>query len=136
MDSSFSENFPQARSRFVEAAAAAGATVSSFALQGHRGPDGGELVTDVAWNGPRDASHVFVAISATHGVEGFFGSGVQTEWLRRGEAKLLPPDTAALLVHAINPFGFAWLRRTNEDNIDVNRNWMDFEKGALPSNKQ
>jgi hypothetical protein len=28
-------------------------------------------------------------------------------------------------VHAVNPWGFAWLRRVNEDNVDVNRNFLD-----------
>ena len=35
-------------------------------------------------------------------------------------------------MHALNPYGFAWLRRANEDNIDLNRNFHDFSK-ALPS---
>src|SRR6185312_2589855 len=65
---------------------------------------------------------------------GFFGSGVQIEWLRRRENRSLPQDTAALLVHAINPYGFAWLRRPNEDNVDLNRNWIDFDR-PLPTNK-
>jgi Protein of unknown function (DUF2817) len=29
-------------------------------------------------------------------------------------------------VHAINPYGFSHLRRTNEDNIDLNRNFVDY----------
>jgi hypothetical protein len=35
-------------------------------------------------------------------------------------------------VHALNPFGFAWLRRVNEYNVDLNRNFQDFNK-SLPS---
>ena len=35
-------------------------------------------------------------------------------------------------MHALNPYGFAWLRRVNEDNIDLNRNFHDFSKD-LPS---
>jgi Protein of unknown function (DUF2817) len=33
-----------------------------------------------------------------------------------------PDDFALVLVHAINPYGFAWLRRVNEHNVDLNRN--------------
>jgi hypothetical protein len=29
------------------------------------------------------------------------------------------------LVHAVNPYGFAWLRRANEHNVDLNRNALD-----------
>jgi len=127
MDGCFSENYAEAREKFLRAAGEAHAEVSRFAL-GQQGPDGTELSTDVAWLGPRDAKRVIVTISATHGVEGFFGSATQIEWLRRGESALLPQGVAALHIHAINPYGFAWLRRTNEDNVDMNRNWIDFAK--------
>ena len=45
----------------------------------------------------------------------------------------LPRDTALLAVHAINPHGFAWLRRVTEENCDLNRNFVDFTK-PLPAN--
>ncbi|HEY5289000.1 MAG TPA: DUF2817 domain-containing protein, partial [Caulobacteraceae bacterium] len=35
-----------------------------------------------------------------------------------------------LMIHAINPHGFAWLRRVTEDNVDLNRNWIDFAAQA------
>ncbi len=46
--------------------------------------------------------------------------------------RALPASACALLVHALNPFGFAWLRRVNEDGVDLNRNFVDFSS-ALPS---
>ena len=30
------------------------------------------------------------------------------------------------LVHALNPVGFSWVRRVNEDNVDLNRNFVDW----------
>ena len=124
---SFSADYAEARARFCEAAAEAGGALERIANP-NRGPDGGDLSTDVAWLGPRDAERVLVMVSATHGVEGFCGSGAQIDWLRRGEAQALPKGTAALLIHAINPYGFAWLRRVTEENIDLNRNWLDFSQ--------
>ena len=88
------------------------------------GPDGGALATDVAVVGPRDAPYRLLVMSGTHGVEGFAGSLCQTNWLREGVQ--LPPDVGVVMVHAINPFGFAWIRRVNEDNVDLNRNCIDF----------
>jgi hypothetical protein len=38
-----------------------------------------------------------------------------------------------MAVHAINPHGFAWLRRVTEDNVDLNRNFVDFA-APLPEN--
>ncbi|HEY0746107.1 MAG TPA: M14 family metallopeptidase [Steroidobacteraceae bacterium] len=132
MNECFSENYVGAREKFIGTARAAGAVVESFLLP-ERGPDNGELATDIAWLGRPDAPRVLVTTSGTHGVEGFFGSATQIEWLRRAKAAALPKDVAVLHVHAINPYGFAWLRRTNEQNIDINRNWIDFER-PLPEN--
>ncbi|MFI4974619.1 MAG: M14 family metallopeptidase, partial [Caulobacterales bacterium] len=129
---SFSADYPEARAKFREAAAQAGGALEHLSNP-NRGPDGGDLTTDIAWFGPRDAEAVLVQISGTHGVEGFCGSGAQVHWLRRGEASRLAPGVAVMLIHAINPYGFAWLRRVSEDNVDLNRNWVDFN-AALPTN--
>ena len=130
----FSATYAEARAKFREAAGQTRATLDAV-TNPNTGPDGGDLTTDIAWIGPRDADKVLVMLSATHGVEGFCGSGAQVDWLRRGEWATLPQGMAVLLVHAINPYGFAWLRRVTEENVDLNRNWVDF--GApLPANPQ
>jgi hypothetical protein len=129
---SFAPDFARARERFGAVASALG-TVQTAHARGTKGPHGEELATDTAWFGPREASRVLVLISATHGVEGFCGSGCQVDFMQTGGPGRLPPDTAALLVHAINAHGFAWLRRTTEENCDLNRNFVDFAK-PLPVN--
>ncbi len=125
----FAKDFSTARGLFVASATGAGASLESHDYPA-TGPQGQPLATDVAWIGPHDASKVFVAVSGTHGVEGFCGSAAQVDWLTRGEWKRLPGDTAAMLVHAINPYGFAWLRRVTHENIDLNRNWADFSTAS------
>ncbi|MFX7984992.1 DUF2817 domain-containing protein, partial [Acinetobacter baumannii] len=45
-------------------------------------------------------------------------------------ARLAASRLALLLVHAVNPYGFAHLRRVNEDNVDLNRNSVDFAEAA------
>ncbi len=134
MDACFSKNYLEAREKFTGAARDAGAVPTTYVL-GSQGPRGEELATDTAWLGVPDAPRVLVSISGTHGVEGFFGSAIQIEWLRRARRATLPKNSgvAVLHIHALNPYGFAWLRRTNEDNIDVNRNWINFDQ-ALPHN--
>jgi len=129
---SFAVDYAGAREKFRAAVGEAGGVLESVAHP-DKGPDGGDLATDVAWFGPRSAKRVLVLVSATHGVEGFCGSGAQVDWLRRGEASRLPRDVGVLIIHAINPYGFAWLRRVTEDNVDLNRNWIDFT-APLPAN--
>lgn len=132
MDSPYSTTYAQAREKFIAAARAADALLGSYPLE-KIGPSGESLTMDTAWIGPANAKSVLVTTSATHGVEGFFGSATQVEWLRRATGDRLPANVAALHIHAINPYGFAWMRRTNEDNIDINRNWLDYD-ATLPLN--
>jgi hypothetical protein len=129
---SFSADYAEARDKFLTAAAALGASLARYANP-NKGPRGEALSTDLAWVGPADAGKVAVLISGTHGVEGFCGSGAQVGWLRSEAARRLPPDVAVLLIHAINPFGFAWLRRVTEEGVDLNRNHVDFAR-PLPEN--
>jgi hypothetical protein len=122
--------YPAAREAFRAAAASGGLKVMS-----HRNPATGaageELATDVALLGSADASRLMVVVSGTHGAEGFCGPGIQVAWLAAAER--LPADTAILLVHAINPYGFSHVRRVTEDNVDLNRNFID-HGNAKPSN--
>ena len=133
--SPFSATYAEARETFLDAARGAAASLSAY-LHPERGPEGGELATDVAWIGPADAHAVLVLVSGTHGVEGHCGSGAQVDWLRRGEAtRLAERGIAALLVHAINPYGFAWSRRVTHENVDLNRNFIDLAQ-PLPANAE
>jgi hypothetical protein len=128
----FASSYAEARQLFRDACIAQGA-----ALFEHphplKGPGGEALAIDVALVGPADASNLLVVISGTHGVEGFAGSGCQVGWLRLYSRADLPPDTAVLLVHMLNPWGCAWARRQTEDNVDLNRNFCDFDE-TLPDN--
>jgi len=128
----FSADYAAARQRFAEAAGQAGAKLFAYRHPA-QGPDGGTLTTDVAWLGPPHAERVLVTLSGTHGVEGFCGSAVQSGWFESGLAGSTSPEIATMAVHAINPHGFAWLRRVTEDNVDLNRNFVDFA-GPLPDN--
>lgn len=126
----FSRSYTEARDKFRGACLERGLPVESYPHPG-LGPEGQELATDTVWIGPLDAPRVLITQSATHGVEGYCGSGVQVGSLLSEHHRELPPGVALLMIHAINPHGFAWTRRVNEDNIDLNRNFLDFDQ-ALP----
>ncbi len=64
-------------------------------------------------------------VSGTHGVEGYAGSALQRWWLDE-RADTRPAAVRIALVHALNPVGFSWVRRVNEDNVDLNRNFVDW----------
>ncbi len=133
-DTLFSSDYRQARTRFLTACREAGLAVDSH-VHPEAGLDGEELATDVCRIGRDDADNVIFVTSATHGVEGFGGSGIQCALLGDLARLALDDDTALVLVHAVNPFGFSWLRRVNEDNIDLNRNFVDHASGNYPENE-
>jgi hypothetical protein len=118
--------YTESRQRFLDAAARADAAVASYEHP-LRGIDGEELAIDVASIGADDASAVLVIVSGTHGVEGFTGSALQHRWLET-HAVARPAEVRVVLVHALNPYGFAWVRRVNEDNVDLNRNFVDWSQ--------
>lgn len=122
----FSESYVEARTRFIDAATRTGAPFETFENPAGKGPTGEVLTTDVALFGPADATKLLIIVSGTHGVEGFAGSGAQVAMIESLRFSALPARTAVLVIHAINPYGFAWVRRTNEDNVDLNRNSVDF----------
>ncbi|MSP54094.1 MAG: DUF2817 domain-containing protein [Myxococcales bacterium] len=110
---SFSKDYQQARDNFRTANAAAGRRTGSADLV-----DG--LTIDWTWAGPERTpqGNVIVFTSALHGVEGFGGSAVQLDLLTRSL------DVPTLIVHVLNPWGMANYRRFNENNVDLNRNFL------------
>ncbi len=120
----FSATYAQARQMFLDAASQAGLKPEHH-VNPNRGMAGEELATDVVRIGPDDAAAVLFTMSSTHGAEGFCGSGAQVGTLTSGQWRELPENTALVMMHAINPYGFSWLRRVNEDNVDLNRNSVD-----------
>ena len=135
LHTSFSRSYAEARQKFRDAVQAAGGTLTDFPHPTKRGCADEELAMDVAWVGGAEARRVLMVTSGMHGVEGFCGSGAQVAML--GDADLLQAcagaGVALLLVHAVNPYGFSHMRRVNEDNVDLNRNFMDFTQ-PLPDN--
>ncbi|HYP70016.1 MAG TPA: DUF2817 domain-containing protein, partial [Variovorax sp.] len=126
----FSPTYAVARRKFMASAGARGLAVDSHVLD-LPGAEGETLAIDVVRDGPAHASKMLIVLSGVHGVEGFCGSAIQTGMLTVGAPA--HADTAVLYVHAINPYGFSHLRRVTQENVDLNRNFVDFSK-PLPVN--
>ncbi|QNP50482.1 M14 family metallopeptidase [Diaphorobacter aerolatus] len=136
ISSAFADCYALARARFI-----AGLATAGIALMQHRHPlpglEGEELAVDVALDGEPDAERLLIVSSGCHGVEGLCGSGVQVfalyddEWREKARAN----GVAVLYVHALNPHGFSFRRRVTEDNVDLNRNFIDFTR-PLPANPE
>jgi len=113
----FQDSYEDSRKQFIELSQRCNA--SMFEL-----PVTDNLITDVSIIHGSEDSYL-IHISGTHGVEGFAGSGIQAAMLyilSQNPAKYTGPTL--VFVHALNPYGFAHKRRFNEENIDLNRNFM------------
>lgn len=116
-----------------------GATLYGLPIRGVKDHD---LTIDLAVIKGSD-ENVLLHISGTHGVEGFAGSAIQCALLQRfyndtenknddnndsedkkGVIEKIRNDRnpTVIFVHGLNPYGFAKLRRWNENNVDLNRN--------------
>lgn len=130
----FGATYGEARELFLHAARSAGARIESHELPTERGANGETLAMDVAALG-EDRAPALVMTSGTHGAEGFCGSGCEVALLADAAflARAAGSGVALVFIHAVNPYGFSHLRRVNEDNVDLNRNFRDFSEPPPPN---
>lgn len=130
----FAPTYAAAREKFLDAADAARLDVHSD-VHPLRGRDGETLALDIVRDGPAEASRVLLISSGCHGIEGFCGSGIQVAMLRDAHWResTRRAGVAVVYLHALNPYGFSWWRRVTHENVDLNRNFLDFH-APLPQN--
>lgn len=114
----FSPNYQEARTRFRTAAAKAGGKLHTWEIIPPSAGESEGLTIDASVFG--NGSKAIAITSGLHGIEGFAGSAIQLDFL----ARELPKDLRVILIHALNPYGMAHGRRVNENNVDLNRNFL------------
>ncbi len=129
---STANTYQELRQRFLATAQENHATLVHYPHP-LKGMQGEELFTDVAILAKPGTKKWLVSVSGTHGVEGFYGSMCQTGYLEHLARTGRDETVGILMVHLINPWGTSWQRRVNEDNIDLNRNYLDYSR-PLPQN--
>lgn len=126
----FQRDYYVARHRFRKSAKIGGGAVAFLKHPDAPYNDEVSYGIDTAWFGPRGASNVLLMISGTHGPEVMAGSAMQQIWMQEFSTRR-PSDTAVFLIHGANPYGCAMKRRTTENNVDLNRNFTDFDPAPL-----
>ena len=117
----FSETYLEAKNRFIQKVADTGGRLQSIPVgEGQlAGPSQEPLTIDVGFWGP-DQGPTLLLSSGLHGVEGYCGSAIQLAAMDQ----TFPDALRRIFVHAINPYGMAHIRRVNENNVDLNRNFI------------
>ena len=120
----FSPDFFVARRRFQFAAKRLGWRVESYPLN-LTGPKGADLTVEVAVSPTSGTDQAMVVTSGVHGVEGFLGSAIQLGICNRWyHEDVRTKRVRCVFIHGLNPHGFAWLRRFDQNNVDLNRNFL------------
>ena len=124
----FANSYAEAAGRFLIACddlRDAGHKVTNERLEiGMTGPAGEPLCIDVAIIGSLKSGKVLLSSSGIHGVEGYPGSAIQLAVMDDLSKQDPFKDHAVVFIHTLNPYGMAWWRRFNENNVDLNRNFL------------
>lgn len=81
-----------------------------------------DLSMDVGYFGGNGRSLIILQ-SGIHGPETPAGAAIQQLFMEKYLHTFLNDGIDVLLVHAVNPYGFKYGRRVDENNIDLNRNF-------------
>jgi hypothetical protein len=129
-DRYFSESYFHARTSFIASANAIGATLTKISV--FVDPATGiDYTMDIAVVEGMRSDILLISSSGCHGPEGFAGSAIQLAALDKLQQGKEKPLFTTVFVHAVNPYGFANLRRFNENNVDLNRNNMNAKEWQI-----
>lgn len=116
-EASFAKDYRNARKAFIAACERAHGDSIARVHPTALGPDGKPLFINSVALGSREAAKALLVITGGDGEAGLLGSHILTALL---ESEVVPlPGTRLVLVHALNPYGFAWRRQENEDGLNL-----------------
>lgn len=79
---------------------------------------------------------LIILTTGVHGMEGYIGSVMLDVFFDEIYPMINTANVGILVVANINPYGMKYMRRYNENNVDLNRNFiLDWENFDLSSNK-
>lgn len=118
----FPENYHDSRKRFLELAAGIpGGQTEHWNIPSKKDDD---LFTDsVYWPALEKPQFLLVVTSGIHGSETYAGSAILQMFLKEIMPQIDRRETGVWLVHAMNPYGFKYHRRTTENGVNLNRNF-------------
>ena len=84
-----------------------------------------------------DKTNLIVLTTGVHGMEGYIGSVMLDVFFEEIYPTLNTANTGILIVANVNPYGMKYMRRYNENNVDLNRNFIeDWDSFDRSSNKE
>ena len=129
---SFYNSYEEIRAHLQELTDALGTELYSHAIDAEDG-----LYIDSFYLSAPEKRNLIVLTTGVHGMEGYIGAAMLDVFFGEIYPTLDHETTAVLVVANVNPYGMKYLRRYNENNVDLNRNFiLDWESFDLSSNKE
>ena len=119
----------------VESLKAANVTVeqSSYAID----ESDGLYIDNIYLPSTEKKSNLIILTTGIHGMEGYIGSVMLDVFFDEIYPTLDTANTGVLIVANVNPYGMKYMRRYNENNVDLNRNFIeDWDSFDLSSNQE
>ena len=84
----------------------------------------------------KQKTNLIVLTTGVHGMEGYIGSVMLDVFFEEIYPDIDTDKTGILIVANVNPYGMKYMRRYNENNVDLNRNFiLDWDSFDMTSNK-
>lgn len=129
---SFYNSYDEVRTHLQELTAELGTQISSYAIDEADG-----LYIDSFYLPGEEKTNLIVLTTGVHGMEGYIGATMLDVFFEEIYPDLNRENTGVLVVANVNPYGMKHYRRYNENNVDLNRNFiLDWESFDLASNKE
>ena len=130
---SFYTTYDEIRAHLQELTADLGVELSSHAID----ESDGLYIDSFYLPAAEDQTNLIVLTTGVHGMEGYIGATMLDVFFNEVYPTLDSSDTGVLVVANVNPYGMKYYRRYNENNVDLNRNFiLDWDSFDLSSNKE
>ena len=130
---SFHESYDEIRTHLQALTSDLGTELSSYPIN-----EADDLYIDSFYlPSSGEKTNLIVLTTGVHGMEGYIGAAMLDVFFQEIYPTLDTADTGVLVVANVNPYGMKYFRRYNENNVDLNRNFiLDWESFDLASNKE
>ncbi len=130
---SFYESYEEIRLHLRELTAELGVEISSHPID----EADGLYIDSFYLPGTEEQTNLIVLTTGVHGIEGYIGSTMLDVFFAEIYPTLDSGNTGVLVVANVNPYGMKYFRRYNENNVDLNRNFiLDWDSFDLSSNRE
>ena len=130
---SFYNSYEDIRGHLQELSSDLGAQIHSHPID----EDDGLYIDTFYLPSTQEQTNLVVLTTGVHGIEGYIGSVMLDVFFGEVYPTLDSGNTGVLVIANVNPYGMKYMRRYNENNVDLNRNFiLDWDSFDLATNKE